>query len=91
MVKFIDFLKQSILYQYRTPMNIADPSTHAETMVMSSIARTNLECDLAQRGGSLVQEPPLLDSDMPINPKSQFCFSTDYFFCLLYTSDAADE
>lgn len=71
-INFIDLMKAEILPQYRTVMQNQPMS--AETMVLTSIVRSNLECDLAQRGGTLSNEVIVDPPDIPSVPLSKLDF-----------------
>ena len=69
----MEFFTKTTLEQYRIP------ATHHPTeriiLFISSIARTNLEADLVQKGGSLVRAPETSSGGAPLNTnKPKYCF-----------------
>ena len=71
------------------------PSGHPDCYFFSSIARTNLEVDLVQRGGSLVLETrgasalPSFSTQTSNTNKPKFCFGKDLVILLCKKQEGA--
>jgi len=78
MSRIMEFFTKVTLPQYR--LEGSSSPKHAVTMFISSIARTNLEVDLVQRGGNLVVETrgasamPSFSTQTSNTNKPKFCF-----------------